>query len=405
MKKYILFFFLFTGFVFSQSEKTTPSISFFGFLKTDVFVDSREAVSIREGHFLLYPQNENLDAQGNDINDKASFNILSIQSRLGAKISGPDVLGAKTTGLLEGEFFGHIESDINGFRLRHALIKLDWANTSILIGQYWHPMYVPEVAPAVVSYNNGVPFQPFSRNPQIRLVQSFDNLKFILVAASQRDFASPGPQGFSSIYMREAVIPNLHFQIQYAGSSFFAGAGVDYKKLVPRIVTANNFKTDAAINSISFIGYAKLIVDAVTFKVESVYGSNLADQLMLGGYAVKSINTVTDEVEYTPLNTFSVWCEFSTGKDVEFGVFGGYAMNLGADDNILGTSFNRGGNIESVFRVSPRLQLNFTPVRFSGEVEFTTANYGTVNNNDKGKVENAKSFSNLRVVLAAYYFF
>ncbi|MBE2280871.1 MAG: hypothetical protein IAE91_10800 [Ignavibacteriaceae bacterium] len=405
MRKFVLFFIVFSALVFSQSEKNSPTISFFGFLKTDVFMDTREGVSIREGHFLLYPQNENLDAQGNDINDKASFNILSIQSRLGAKITGPDVLGAKATGLLEGEFFGHIESDINGFRLRHALIKLDWANTSILIGQYWHPMYVPEVAPAVVSYNNGVPFQPFSRNPQIRLVQSFDNLKFILVAASQRDFASPGPQGFSSIYMRDAVIPNLHFQIQYAGSSFFAGAGVDYKKLVARIMTADNHRYEAAVNSISFIGYAKLIVDPVTFKVEGVYGSNMADQLMLGGYAVKSRNFVTYEIEYTPLNTFSVWGEFSTGKDVEFGVFGGYAMNLGADDNILSTSFNRGGNIESVFRVSPRLQLNFSPVRFSGEVEYTTANYGTVNNNNKGKVENAKSFSNIRVVLAAYYFF
>ncbi|MBK7868823.1 MAG: hypothetical protein IPJ75_18515 [Ignavibacteriales bacterium] len=246
-------------------------------------------------------------------------------------------------------FFGHIDSDINGFRLRHAMIKFDWTNTSLSIGQYWHPMFVPEVSPGVVSYNTGVPFQPFSRNPQIRLVQSFDKLKLIFVAASQRDFSSPGPSGFSSMYLREAIIPNLHFQIQYAGSSFFAGAGVDYKKLVPRIVTANNYKTDAAINSISFIGYAKLIVNALTFKVEGVYGSNLADQLMLGGYAVKStINAVTDEVEYTPLKTFSVWGEFSTGKDVEFGVFGGYAMNLGADDNVAGQSYNRGGNIESV---------------------------------------------------------
>ena len=65
-----------------------------------------------------------------DINAKSGFNILSIQSRLTGKITGPDAFGAKTSGQLEGEFFGTADSDVNGFRLRHAFVKLDWENTS-----------------------------------------------------------------------------------------------------------------------------------------------------------------------------------------------------------------------------------------------------------------------------------
>jgi len=40
-------------------------------------------------------------------------------------ISGVNAFGAKATGLIESEFFGNSESDINELRLRHAFIKLN----------------------------------------------------------------------------------------------------------------------------------------------------------------------------------------------------------------------------------------------------------------------------------------
>jgi hypothetical protein len=121
MKKVLILLCTFSSLLFSQTDKQSFGISFSGFVKTDIFYDTRQSVVIREGHFLLYPQNENLDVNGNDVNDKSSFNMLSIQTRLNGKITGPDAIGAKTSGVIEGEFFGHSESDINGFRLRHAL--------------------------------------------------------------------------------------------------------------------------------------------------------------------------------------------------------------------------------------------------------------------------------------------
>lgn len=136
MKKYLLGFslnllFLTTSF----AQQPIFGIDFSGFVKTDIIHDSRQTVSIREGHFLLYPAQEELDINGKDINAVSNFNILSIQTRLHGKITGPDAFGAKTSGAIEGEFFGHSDGDINGFRLRHAFVKLNWTNTQLLVGQ------------------------------------------------------------------------------------------------------------------------------------------------------------------------------------------------------------------------------------------------------------------------------
>ena len=43
------------------------------------------------------------------------------------------------------------------------------------------------------------------------------------------------------------------------------------------------------------------------------------------------------------------------GKKVQFGLFGGYTQNLGAEDDINGNTFARGANIDYVYRVSPRV--------------------------------------------------
>lgn len=391
--------------ILAQTEKQNFGISFSGFVKTDFIYDSRQTVSLREGHFFLYPQSENLDINGKDINAKSNFNILSIQSRLNGRITGPDAFGAKTSGQIEAEFFGTADGDINGFRLRHAFVKFDWDNTSLLLGQTWHPMFVVEMFPGVVSFNTGAPFQPFSRNPQIRFTYSVENLKFILAALSQRDFQSNGPNGFSSSYLRNSVIPNLHAQVQYSYEGYLFGAGIDFKKLTPRLSTTKNVATDNSISSLSAIAYTKLNIEPVTIKSEVVYGNNLADHLMLGGYAIKSINAITGTEEYTPAGVFSFWGEISTGKEIEFALFGGYSKNLGADDKITGSFFGRGNNIDNLLRISPRVQLNSGKTRIASELEYTSAGYGTPDNLNKGKVENIKSVSNLRLLFAVFYFF
>ncbi|MCX6165223.1 MAG: hypothetical protein NTU73_10270, partial [Ignavibacteriae bacterium] len=251
MKIFIIALLIAVSFTVNAQDKKDESkfgIKFSGFIKTDAFFDSRQTVNIREGHFLLYPDNVSLDANKEDINAKSNFNILSIQSRLKCTVTGPDVFDAKPTGVIEADFFGNENasfSDVNGFRLRHAFVKLNWQTTELLVGQYWHPMFIAESYPGVISFNTGAPFQPFTRNPQIRISQTIGKLKLIGCVFSQRDFTSTGPDGASSKYIRNSAIPNLHFQMQYKSdsSNFFAGAGIDYKTITPELYTSNNSAT------------------------------------------------------------------------------------------------------------------------------------------------------------------
>ena len=396
---------VFTNTLFAQKEDANLGISLSGFVKTDIMYDTRQTTALREGHFLLYPAAPSYDENNTDINSASNFNILSIQTRITGKITGPDAFGAKTSGLIEGEFFGTSDADASGFRARHAFIKFDWSNTSLLVGQFWHPMFVVEMFPGVVSFNTGAPFQPFSRNPQIRLTHSFERLKLIAAALTQRDFQSSGPGGLSVSYLRNSQIPNFHAQAQYSVQKHMIGAGIDYKIIKPALTTNKNYKTDATVEGLSAIGFFKLNLDPIVLKFEGTYGDNLSDQLLLGGYAVKSSDTITGIVSYTSLRSYSFWSEISTGKEVELALFGGYAKNAGATENIAGAYYGRGTDMDQLLRIAPRIQLNSGKTRVSAEIEYTRAGYGVADNSDKGRVGNVKNVSNTRFLVAVFYFF
>lgn len=388
---------------YAQEKEQTSKVKFSGYIKTDMFYDTRQTVSSREGHFLLYPAPVKDDAFGNDLNAVSNFNMLSIQTRLTTSFYGPEVMGIKTSGLIEGEFFGHSNTDINGFRLRHALIKLNSAGTEVLLGQYWHPMFVPEVSSGAISFNTGAPFQAFSRNPQLRITQAIGHVNLIAALLSQRDFSSPGPGGSSSQYLRNAALPNLHLQLQLKNENLVAGFGGDYKKIMPRTETVKGVKTSETLGSLAAIGYLKMNISAITIKAYGSYGENLADMLMLGGYAVKSADTTSGRETYTNMKAFSAWSDLSFGKDLAFGLFLGYTKNLGTNDAIAGQVFSSTGNIDRIFRVSPRVQWRIDNLNFTSELEVTSASFGTP---DKmGLVKNTVNAVNTRILLAAYYYF
>lgn len=410
----------------AQEKKEEPKygITFSGFVKTDFFYDSRQAVSIREGHFLLFPENQKFDLNGKDINAKDHLGILSIQSRLTGKITGPDLVKAKTSALIEADFFGNENAnfpDVNGLRLRHAIIKLNWSTTELLVGQYWHPLFIPECFPDVVSFNTGAPFQPFSRNPQIRLSQKLNKLKLIVTATSQRDFSSTGPDGVSPKYLSNSVLPDMNLHVQYSAlwnetNEFLFGTGAEYKQLVPRLYSQGDINLKDGKDSIYYAGdqnvrsyaisvYSKLKLKPVTIKAYAIIGSNLFDQVMLGGYAVTSVNAINQmSYEYAPVKNFSLWTELSTNGKIQAAVFAGYSKNLGTDNDNSGVYYSRGANINYVSRISPRIVFNMAKLRISTELEFTSAQYGKADT--KGIVNsNQATVSNLRVLTAFYYFF
>lgn len=404
----LILIFLLTGTFrgLAQEEDKKYGITFSGYVKNDFILDTRQTVSVREGHFLLYPSDELLDPDGKDINDRASFNYLSIQSRLTGTISGPDAFGAKTSGILEGAFFGATNSDINGFRLRHAFMKLTWPSTEILFGQYWHLMFVTGCFPGTVSFNTGVPFQYFSRNPQIRITQTFGKIRLAGMVATQRDFSSPGGPDA----LRNALLPDLQGQITYTGDKIYTGLSAGFKRVVPRIQTDSLYKTSAGVGGFNGQAFLSVKTDKLTAKFQAAYLQNGFDGLTIGGFAVQTIADPERNIhEYTTINTANFWVDLHTnGTKLQAGIFGGYSQNLGSaveiDDISRLPEYTRGHNIAMIYRVSPRISVNSGKTRFSFELEHTGAQYGSSVNN-KAIPQDLQMQVNNRFLVGVYYFF
>lgn len=404
----------------AQTEEKKFGIAFNGFVKTDIFWDSRQTVSIRDEHFYLYPAAEVLDKDGNDINAVPNFNFLSIQTRLRGDIAGPDALGAKTSGAIEGEFFGHSDGDINGFRLRHAYVKLNWTKTELMVGQFWHPMFNTSCYPDVVNFNTGAPFLPFTRNPQIRVTQNFGNFKAYFTALSQLDFKSNGPDGPSTKYIRNTAMPALNLNLEYSakrdGLSFLAGVAGGYKQLLPRMKTDSNYQATEKVGSFCAQAYARVIIPKLTVALAGNYAQDAYDFTMIGGYAVTQVtDTLKNFQEYSPVGTMSVWTDIHTnGAKLQVGLFLGYSKNLGAAEEIYGDIkpgskktyfYSRGSDVAYLYRISPRLIYNAGKFRIAPEVDYTVAGYGQFTSGSEGIPTDVKATGNFRFLLGVYYFF
>ncbi len=390
--------------IYPQSENQDEiNLKFGGYVNWTAIYDSRQIVAAREGHFLLYPKDEQLNNLGKDMNAVNELQMAVIQTRLSSKIEGFKFLGAATSGLIEAEFMGNSDNDVNGFRIRHAYLDLKWENISLLMGQYWIPMFITDDYPDQIGSNAGAPFQPFGRNPQLRVTYQNNSIKTFIALISQRDFTSLGPNGSSPDYLKNAILPDLNFNFQYGTGEHLFGVGGEFKKLQPGSKAGSDYSSENEVNSFATLGYAKLGFDPFTFKVEGVYGSNLTDYVMLGGYAVHSIDTLNKSISYTPIKTASLWADLIYGNALQFGLFTGYTKNLGSSESIMGDYYSRGSNIDNVIRIAPRVQYKEGNTKVSLEIEYTSAKYGSPD--IFGKVQNGKGIDNLRFYTSVYYFF
>lgn len=396
----------------ADKKKSDIKLNFSGFIKNDYFWDTRQTISAREGHFLLFPANENIDPDGADINAVPNFNFLSIQSRVRLTVTGAKAFNADITGKLEADFFGQLNPNINLLRLRLAYIDMDWGNTELRFGQDWIPMFITDCFPNTVSFNTGSPIQPFGRNPQIKLTQKFGKFKLIGVASSQRDYSDRGAGGATGTYLRNSGSPEFSLQFHYKsvnkneGTVFVTGIGGSYKNIKPQIETGNGYKTDETVGGINGIVFMKYQAKKITFKVEGIYGENIPDVLCIGGFLVcDSVDAVRGFVKYSPLSTVSFWTDIHTnGSNFQVGLFAGYTRNLGAKNDMVGPVYGLGTNIADLYRVSPRFIYNSGKMRFALEFEYTVANYGATRDS-KGIPTDLTNVANLRTLFAAYYFF
>ena len=136
---------------------------------------------------------------------------------------------------------------------------------------------------------------------------------------------------------------------------------------------------------------------------------------MLGGYVVKCLNPDTNEQTYTNIRTMSYWIDFNLDKKISPGLFGGYTRSLGAAGPVIPSYTNpltgiteslvyaRGGKIKYMARLVPRIRFNIKPFVFGSEIEWTRTGFGTMM--PSGRIENVIPVSNVRFILASYFFY
>lgn len=376
-----------------------------GFVRADAFIDSRQTISLRDNAVMVVPAAKSLDKNFEDVNSAPNLTMIGFNTRFAGKVSGVEAMDAKVVGYFEGEFFGMSDTDINGFRLRHAYVKFDWENTSILFGQYWHPMFCTDIIP---SFSYAAPFVPYSRNPQIKMTQRFGkNISLSLAAMTERDFTSNGPDVLnnpikSNTFLKNAIVPMLDLQMMGKYDGFLFGAGVDFKSLMPRLKAQDGTKASEKINSFAGTVFGKInLAKDLAVKFQGVYGQNLANITIGGGYAISGL----DSSKFTNMNTATGWVELCYGSKVNYNLFLGFSKNLGTDENTNGKYFGFLTNVGDIYRIAPNISFIFSKLKITSEFEYTDASYGTLDIKNKSELTDIYRVANYRLSLSCTYSF
>ncbi len=167
MKKTILILVVLSMLVPAAALAATE-FSLGGYIKLDFFWDSTQ-----NGKNALVAINRNNDG----LFHHGHLQMTSQASRFNFTIKGPKLWGATTTGFIEMDFDSASDPQLGSThnfipRLRHAMFRLNWPETELLMGQYWgfFSEYAPETTGDADLMFHGWANQ---RTPQIRLTQKF----------------------------------------------------------------------------------------------------------------------------------------------------------------------------------------------------------------------------------------
>ena len=423
MKKFLIFLVSLVSLVnlanlANLAAQTPFSFDFHGFVNPHYYADSRNVVGGREDMMLFYPKPILLDSLGNDINDGWQANMLAITARLGLRVNGPSIWGAKSGAYIEGDFTGSTNATIDNLRLRHAYFDLVWENyrtkgdtkflvsrRRLLAGQYWYPMVVHEIMPMTNPLNMGSPFHCYARQPQIRHEYYLLGLETVFAAVWQLDNMSQGllngVPSSSTLFARHSLIPEINFQLRWKREKLFLGAAINAKTIQPVVNTSGAVAKHDLHTSLTYSLFGKAILGPVTVKAQTLLNNSLYEGCSLGGYILFPGDNGSYTTRDWHFNT--VWLDIERNKGQwRPGIFMGYAKRgtiiESTEDLMTFFIFGRGDSIKQLWRLQPRLTYNtLNGLSFTAEAEYTEACYIT-NTGDS-------PVGNLRLSLSATYAF
>jgi len=391
-----------------DAQKSAFDYRFYGFVRGDLYYNSRSNMEVVDGLFYLYPRDIRLDSNGNDLNAMPNGGFYTFTTRLGMDIKGPDVGAVKTSARIESDFGG--TTNINFMlRLRQAWVKFDWQKGStVLLGQTWHPLF-GEVVPNVLNLSTGCPFQPFNRSPLINYQFKQGAWKLNVSAIYQLVYMSSGPVGRSEEYLKNGVLPELYTGIDYRKNGFVVGGGIDMMSIKPRIQSVSShgiYRVNERLTTLSYDLHAEYKSQKFQMAGKMLLNSNQGHNTMIGGYGISKIDTRTGKQDYTAFRNSTSWVNFVYGEKYQSGLFVGYTKNLGTSDKLLNSSdlYGMGMDMEQFAQCSIFLRYNLPHWNIGIEYALSTAWYGDIDLSN-GKVGNTHDVSNHRVECVFMYNF
>ena len=387
----------------SVNAQQKASIDWYGFVAAQSWINTHESVAGAEGFLYLYPRDEAADPV--DFHDQRAIpqgSWFGTMARLGFVLHGPEIFGAASRAKAELEFSGH--SAPGSVLYRHAFIALDWENSTLTLGQTWHPMN--DLFPSTVGIAIGSPFNALNRSPQLRyeyFLGSEKNIKLTGAAIFQAANASIGPSGKTYDYSRNSVVPMLYAGIDFTFGDLKIGGGLEFQHITPAIDLADNNKK-YYLNALSGMIQAQYNKDKLSVKAKTLIGQNMSHLGICTGFGVVD-HLNPGDLRFAPLAASSSWAQVQWGGDLKFGLMGGFMSNWGAGKDLIpGQIFAvENGRIDNMWRVAPNIQYTVGNMNLGVEYELTTVAYGTPQAN--GTVADTHNVSNNRLLLSVMYAF
>jgi len=405
-----------------EKRKKQFRYAFTGQVVYQSFYDMRQFAGAAQDAIVFFPGPQNIDDSGLDIFNKDQYSMIGINASGKTLFVGPDLWGGKLVGRFEWGFGGVSNETIRIMNIKNAYISILWKSTELRFGHYFHPVALTTVYPTTVGGSEGLGYDPNRKSPMIRLIHVVRDKFKILMAAAKL---------FSTEEARLAVLPDLHFQVDYGhDKNYLFGVGIDYHSEVPRIRTESEepYKTTESFGSIIAFLFARMLPSPFLIKTRLSYVENGTRFGVMGAYGVTHRNPVTDERLYTPMRALTYWADiiYLGSKKFEPAVFIGVSKGLGAarrviksytDDEDEDVSLiNVGGAITNaayMCNISPRLRMRYNNVILGFEIEYSRAYYARAFDKDDwqddfncyGKVINGKPGSNTRFMFTCSYTF
>ena len=387
----------------ASAQDKAVKAEIYGFVRNYFTYDSRSCVQSNEGLFNMLPNDIKPGTNGEDLNAIPSVRFLSMTTRFGLNITGPEIWGAKSTAKIESDFCGASSGTAFNLRIRQAYTKLAWEHSDLLVGQAWHPM-AGDLMPEVFSLATGAPFNPFNRSPQVRYNYTpVKGLSFTAAALYQYQYGSVGLDGkTSNTYSRYALVPELFVGVTAKGKHLTGMLGANASTIAPR-VTANDMLVDERLVSYSFMASGSLKVDDLSVRAKAVYGQNTSHMQQPTGFGI--VETFDNGVNnYENMQLGSAWITMMYGKKLRYGFFAGWLKNYGSagkDYKSLVVRNNLG--MDQAYRFSPIVTYKVENMQIGLEYEHTATAYGDYQ--PSGMVTNTHWVANNRVCMMVKYDF